>query len=111
MAQISYFKIGELLIKEGMLTQDHLNKAILFQKKEGGRLGEVLLRLSLVKEGDLAEVLAKQLNIPYASPESSLLKPKPEQELEKLIPKDFAIKNLVLPLSKNLVLYGKVFRD
>ena len=102
MAQISYFKIGELLIKEGMLTQDHLNKAILFQKKEGGRLGEVLLRLSLVKEGDLAAVLAKQLNIPYASPESSLLKPKPEQGLEKLIPKDFAIKNLVLPLSKNL---------
>ena len=102
MPQISYFKIGELLIKEGMLTQDHLNKAILFQKKEGGRLGEVLLKLSLVKEGDLAAVLAKQLNIPYASPESQLLKPKPEQELEKLIPKDFAIKNLVLPLSKNL---------
>lgn len=102
MPQISYFKIGELLIKEGMLTQDHLNKAILFQKKEGGRLGEVLLKLSLVKEGDLAAVLAKQLNIPYASTESQLLKPKPEQELEKLIPKDFAIKNLVLPLSKNL---------
>ncbi len=102
MPQISYFKIGELLIKEGLLTQDHLNKAILFQKKEGGRLGEVLLRLSLVKEGDLAAVLAKQLNIPYASPESQLLKPNPEQELEKLIPKDFAIKNLVLPLSKNL---------
>lgn len=102
MPQISYFKIGELLIKEGLLTQDHLNKAILFQKKEGGRLGEVLLKLSLVKEGDLAAVLAKQLNIPYASPESQLLKPKPEQELEKLIPKDFAIKNLVLPLSKNL---------
>ena len=102
MPQISYFKIGELLIKEGLLTQDHLNKAILFQKKEGGRLGEVLLKLSLVKEGDLAAVLAKQLNIPYASPESQLLKPNPEQELEKLIPKDFAIKNLVLPLSKNL---------
>ena len=61
-----------------------------------------MLKLSLVKEGDLAAVLAKQLNIPYASPESQLLKPKPEQELEKLIPKDFAIKNLVLPLSKNL---------
>lgn len=102
MPQISYFKIGELLIKEGLLTQDHLNKAILFQKKEGGRLGEVLLRLSLVKEADLAAVLAKQLNIPYASPESGLLKPKLEQDLNKLIPKDFAIKNLVLPLSKNL---------
>lgn len=102
MAQYTYLKIGELLIKEGVLSEEQLNRAILFQKKEGGRLGEILLKLSLIKEAELAAVLGKQLKIPYATPDSGLLHPAKGQNLENLVPKDFAIKNLILPISKNL---------
>lgn len=100
MPHLTYFKLGELLIKEGLISQEQLGRAILVQKKEGGRLGEVLIKLDLVKESDLAYVLGKQLNIPYASAKTSLLIPAPDQGFEELIPQEFALKNVVLPLSR-----------
>lgn len=102
MAQSAYYKLGEMLIKDGLLTQDQLDKAILVQKREGGRLGEILIRLEMVKEDDLAYVLGKQLNIPYASIKSGLLQPAYDQRLEEIIPKEFALKNVILPLAKKL---------
>ena len=62
----------------------------------------MLARLGMVSEADIVSLLAKQLNIPYASLKSNLLKPALDQELDKLIPMDFALKNIVLPLSRNL---------
>ncbi len=101
MPQSVYYKLGEMLIKEGLLTQDQLDKAILAQKREGGRIGELLIKLEYVKEDDLAYALGKQLNIPYASAKSNLLRPVYDQKLENLIPKEFALKNIILPLSRN----------
>ncbi|MCM8779628.1 MAG: Flp pilus assembly complex ATPase component TadA [Candidatus Omnitrophica bacterium] len=102
MPQEKYLKLGELLIKENVITPEQLNKAIALQRQDGGRLGEILVRLGAVKEEELIVILSKQLNIPYYSFGSGLLKPALDQELEKLIPKDFASKNIVLPLSRNL---------
>jgi len=53
-------------------------------------------------EEDIVVALGKQLNIPYVSMGSGLLKPAADQELDVLISKEFAIKNLVLPLSKTM---------
>lgn len=101
MAQALYFKLGEMLMKEGLLSQEQLDKAILVQKKEGGRIGEILVKLDLVKESDIVYVLGKQLNIPYVSLKSGTLSPAAGQGLEELIPRDFCLKNIVLPLSKS----------
>ncbi|MFH1692062.1 MAG: ATPase, T2SS/T4P/T4SS family [Candidatus Omnitrophota bacterium] len=98
----SYLKLGELLIKEGIITQQQLDEVIKVQAQEGGRLGEILLKMGFVSEEDVVVALGKQLNIPYVSMGSGLLKPVTDQNLDHLIPKEFAIKNLVLPLSKNL---------
>lgn len=98
----SYLRLGELLIKEGIITKEQLDEVIKVQAQEGGRLGEILLKLGFVSEEDVVVVLGKQLNIPYVSMGSGLLKPVNDQELDHLVPKEFAIKNLVLPLSKNL---------
>jgi type IV pilus assembly protein PilB len=97
-----YLRLGELLVKEGLLTAGQLEKAIAAQRQEGGRLGEVLVKLGMMKEEQLVAILAKQLNIPYFSLGTGMLKPAVEQELEKLIPQDFALKNAVLPLSRTL---------
>lgn len=97
-----YLKLGELLIKEGIITQQQLDEVIKVQAQEGGRLGEILLRLGFISEEDVVVALGKQLNIPYVSMGSGLLKPVADQTLDHLIPKEFAVKNLVLPLSKNL---------
>jgi type IV pilus assembly protein PilB len=97
-----YLKLGELLVKEGLITEAQLEKAISVQRQEGGRLGEVVIKLGMVKEEQMVPVLAKQLNIPYFSLGTGMLKPVADQELDKLIPNDFALKHGVLPLSRTL---------
>ncbi|QAT17168.1 type II secretion system protein E [Candidatus Velamenicoccus archaeovorus] len=97
-----YLKLGEILVKEGIVTQAQLEEVIKVQAKEGGRLGELLLRLGFATEEDVVVALGKQLGLPYVSMGSGLLKPVTDQNLDLLISKEFAIKNAVLPLSKNL---------
>jgi len=100
MAKEKYLRLGELLIKEGLLNPAQLEKAISIQRQEGGRLGEILVKLGVVKEDQLVAVLSKQLGIPYCSLGTGMLKPAVDQGLEQLIQHDFAAKNLVLPLSR-----------
>ncbi len=93
-----YLRLGELLIKEGLINQAQLEQAIRIQKQEGGRLGEILVKLGILKEDQAVAALGKQLNLPYFSLGSEL-KPADDPVLFKLIPKDFSIKNVVFPLS------------
>jgi len=102
MPKEKYLRLGELLVKEGLINLGQLEKAVSVQRQEGGRLGEVLVRLGMVKEDQMVSVLGKQLNIPYFSLGTGMLKPAAEQELDKVIPQDFAFKNVVLPLSRTL---------
>jgi type IV pilus assembly protein PilB len=97
-----YLRLGEILLKESLISDEQLEKALTIQKQRGGRLGEILVKLGMVKEDVLVAVLGKQLNIPYFTQGKEKMKPAPEQELEQLIPYEFAIKNLVLPLSRSL---------
>jgi type IV pilus assembly protein PilB len=100
-AQEKYLRLGELLIKENLLTQSQLEKAISIQRQEGGRLGEILVKLNIIKEDQLVVTLGKQLKIPYFTTGTDL-KPALDQNLDNLVPKDFALKNLILPLSRTL---------
>lgn len=96
-------RLGDLLVKEGLITKEQLLKALEEQKKQSGsRIGEVLVHLGMVTEHDLIATLGKQLAIPYVTSGAGLLRPAIDQGLEKLISKDFAVKNIVLALSRNL---------
>ncbi len=97
-----YLKLGEILVKEGIITQGQLDEVIKVQAKEGGRLGEILLKMGLATEEDIVVALGKQLNLPYVSMGAGLLKPATDQNLDYLVSKEFALKNLVLPLSKTM---------
>lgn len=96
-----YLKLGELLVKEGLLKEAELQKAVLIQKQEGGRLGEVIVKLELVKEEDIVKVIGKQLGIPYFSYGTGMLKPSLDQKLDHYVSQEFAVRNYVLPLSHN----------
>ncbi|MCX5704406.1 MAG: GspE/PulE family protein [Candidatus Omnitrophica bacterium] len=100
-AQEKYLKLGELLIKEKLLSQSQLEKAISIQRQEGGRLGEILVKTGIIKEEQLVVTLGKQLKIPYFTSGSDL-RPTLDQNLDDLVSKDFASKNLILPLSRTL---------
>lgn len=97
-------RLGEILIKQGLVTEKQLLEAIEVQRAQRGKIGEVLIKLGMIKEEELAVALGTQLMIPYASHVSGLLKPKTDQDLQKLVPLEFAQKNLVLPLT----LHGRV---
>lgn len=97
-----YQRLGELLIKEGVLTEAQLEKAITVQRQEGGRLGEILVKLGMVKEQQIVNLLSKQLGIPHFSFGTGMLRPAVDQGLDSLVPQDFAYKNSVLPLSRIL---------
>ena len=100
---MSRLKLGEILIKQGVITEDQLNAAIKAQQKTKERIGEILLKSGIITEGDMALALGTQLGIPYYSPENlDLLKSNLDQNLDKIVPIDFAKKNNVLPLALNL---------
>jgi len=98
----AYKRLGEVLISEGMVTADQIKEAISLQSKEGGKLGEILVKLGYIDEEQIVYALSKQLSIPHASLSSGRLKPRSDEKLKEMVPYDFAIRNLVLPLSRDL---------
>jgi type IV pilus assembly protein PilB len=94
MPKEKYLRLGEILINEGLINATQLEKAIDIQK--------ILVKLGMVKEDRMVAALGRQLNIPYFSLGTGMLKPASDQELQRLIPRDFAIKSFVLPLSRTL---------
>jgi type IV pilus assembly protein PilB len=56
---------GELLVGKGLLSREELLKVLNKQREEGGRLGEVLLRLNLLSEEDITEALAEHFGMEY----------------------------------------------
>ncbi len=97
---MAHFKLGEILLQQGLINEAQLREAIQVQKKEPGRIGEILIKLGFLTEEDIVAALGSQLNIPHASTQNNLLKPRVEQNLDKIVPYDFAKTNLVLPLNK-----------
>lgn len=88
-------KLGELLVKSNFITSQQLGKALEDQKASGGKLGDSLVRLGLVKEGELVGFLSKQ----YGMPSVNLAELKISPDVLKIIPNDVAIKYQVIPVS------------
>lgn len=58
-------KIGEILIEEGYLDKKALESALDVQKREGGLIGAILVRMQVITEEELVCALSKQLGLPY----------------------------------------------
>ncbi len=58
-------KIGDLLVKNNVISAQQLLDAIDRQKQTGQRLGQVLIELGLIKEEQLLSYLSQQLQIPF----------------------------------------------
>jgi type IV pilus assembly protein PilB len=56
-------KIGEQLLRNGLVTREQLDHALELQKDLGGRLGKILLKMGVVQEGQLLRHLARQLEV------------------------------------------------
>ena len=86
-------KIGELLLEEGLLEAEQLNRALEDQRQSGDRIGAVLLRLGYVNDDVLIEFLARQFRVPAVNP-GRLSIPK---DVIGLIPPEIALKYQAIP--------------
>jgi type IV pilus assembly protein PilB len=89
-------KLGEILVREGLITQEQLKKALLEQKNSGMRLGYTLVKLGFIEETEVSKMLARQ----YRMPAVDLSRFEVDAKILKLIPPDIATKHTVLPLKR-----------
>jgi type IV pilus assembly protein PilB len=89
-------KLGEMLIKAGLLTPQRLQEALDYQKANGGKLGLNLVKLGHIKDEDLTQVLSQQ----YGVPAMHLAKVDIDDTVVKLIPSEVAQKYLIMPVGR-----------
>lgn len=102
MAGIERKRIGDILLEDGLVTPEQLEKALEQQKQaiEKIPLGELLVQLGYLTEEGLALSLSKKLNTKYLSFSDDSIVLGYDQGLDRLINEDFARTHLVLPISK-----------
>ncbi|HEX6925095.1 MAG TPA: type IV-A pilus assembly ATPase PilB [Longimicrobiaceae bacterium] len=89
-------RIGEIVLREGLVSRQQLDKALEDARANGTRVGYSLVKLGLLSEQELALCLARQHRVSAIDLERVKLDPK----LLKLIPPDVALKSLVLPVRR-----------
>src|SRR5213594_3574292 len=90
-------RIGELLLKEKLITAEQLQQALSQQKSGGGKLGYNLVKMGFVKDEQITTLLSKQ----YGVPSINLAQFKIDPTIVKLVPTDTARKYQVIPLSRS----------
>jgi type IV pilus assembly protein PilB len=93
-------KLGEILVKSGVVSEAQMAKALEVQRGSSKRIGEVLVELGLATEVQIATAISKQLGIPFVSSPSGALNPPKDSGFEKLVPEEFARRHQVLPLCR-----------
>jgi type IV pilus assembly protein PilB len=89
-------RLGEILIKESLITSDQLRQAIEHQKANGGRLGTCLMKLGFISDDEITGVLSRQ----YGVPSINLKFYEVDASVIKLIPQDTAVRYQIVPLSR-----------
>jgi type IV pilus assembly protein PilB len=89
-------RLGEILVKESLITADQLKQALEHQRQNGGRLGTSLMRLGFISDDEITEVLSRQ----YGVPSINLKYYEVDPTVIKLIPQDTAVRYQIVPLSR-----------
>ena len=89
-------RLGDLLVNEGLITQENLQRALAEQKGSNEKLGSILVRLGLIQEDQLIGFLSRQYGIPSITLSQLDIDP----EVVKLVPAQIARKYEVLPVKR-----------
>lgn len=90
-------RLGEILIEDGVLTQENLQEALEQQKKAGGLIGQILIRLGYISEEDLIAAVARQLKVPYLPLGNYSI----NSDTAKLFTEEFCRKNQIVAFDQN----------
>jgi type IV pilus assembly protein PilB len=89
-------RIGELLVKENLLTKEQLRDARAEAKGTGDRLGAQITKMGLLDESELADFVAKQYGVPSINLDEFEI----DRAVIELVPEEVAIKHNVIPVNR-----------
>jgi type IV pilus assembly protein PilB len=89
-------KLGEILVRENLITTQQLREALEYQRSSGGRLGSNLIKMGFLSEEIITAVLSRQYGVPSVNLEMFRI----DADVINLIPQETAQKYAVLPISK-----------
>jgi len=90
------YRLGELLVKKSLITEQQLNEALELQKQEGTRVGEVLIKMGLVSENEILKTLSEQFGIPLIDIEHTKI----NENIINMIPVTTARRYSIMPVKK-----------
>ncbi len=94
---VSGLRLGDLLVREDLISQEQLEQALIEQRSSGARLGYVLVKMGFVLEIEITKMLARQFHVPAVD----LSRFEVDEKIIKLVPADVALKHSVLPLKRD----------
>jgi type IV pilus assembly protein PilB len=91
-----HVRFGDALLQDGLISEEQLKLALEKQKTSGKRLGNVLVEMHLVTELEIAQILSRQLKVPFIDLSNYLVDP----IIAKLVPECLAKRNNLIPINK-----------
>ncbi|MGC8928079.1 MAG: type IV-A pilus assembly ATPase PilB [Myxococcota bacterium] len=88
--------LGELLVREKLISINQLQRALEEQKKSGGRLVDNLVKLGFAKDDQLANFLSNQYGLPVVNLDDYTI----DAELVKIVPKEMCLKHTLIPINR-----------
>ncbi len=89
-------RLGEILLKHSLITKEQLDKALEVQKANGGKLGTNLVKLGYVTEEDITRCLSKQFGVPSVNLSFFEI----DSSVLELVPSEVCRKYDLIPVNK-----------
>lgn len=89
-------RVGNLLLKAEMITEDQLSQAEEHRQQNGGLIGSALVSLGYIEEERLLETLSEQYGLPLLKLDDEEI----DHDVVKLVSHELALKHLILPLRR-----------
>ncbi|MBX3460677.1 MAG: hypothetical protein KF696_12060 [Planctomycetes bacterium] len=87
-------KLGEMLLKKGLVTKEQLDTAIEYQKSLGGKIGNIIVKLGYMTDEGLTREIARQYNMEVTDLANMIL----PVNLLKAVPRDIIEKHHLIPV-------------
>jgi len=89
--------ISDILKASGRIEEEDVQRALTYQRKHGGYLGEALVALGLVSPEEVEWSLASQIDVPYVFPDAESV----DEEVVRLVRPEWALANLTVPIMRS----------
>ncbi len=98
MANVASKKLlGQILVEEGKITEEQLEKALELQKASNELLGYVLVHMGFVTDRDIIQAYSKQIDVPFVDLEDTQV----NLDAVRLVPREVVLRHRIIPIKKN----------